>query len=147
MAQKKSKDLLSSVSSILMNKLIQLTIAFALLFTFSSAHAATAAGAGIKVDGKYIGGYVITQDGETRADLVRQLSRMAITFQREFELQADADNPNSAMLKGKIELVTKIRGDRETMAEITKLKLVKRDGKWYVESKSLKQSLKPVKGN
>ena len=38
------------------------------------ANAATAAGAGIEVNGRYIGGFTITRDGETREELVKQLT-------------------------------------------------------------------------
>ena len=60
-----------------MKALALIITAFAVFFTFPTAQAATAAGAAIEVDGKYIGGYVITRDDETRIELVWQLTNLA----------------------------------------------------------------------
>ena len=129
----------------ILNKLAMAIAALALLTTIPAAHAATAAGAGIELNGKYVGGYTITWDGESREDLVRQLSKQYITFERDYKIPIDAKDPGSATLKGKIRLLSKIRGDRHAMATTTVLQLVKRDGKWYAEPESLKRALKKVK--
>jgi len=128
----------------MMNILNRLTLVIAALTVFTivtPAHAATAAGAGIELNGKYVGGYTITWDGESREDLVRQLSKQYITFERGFAIPVDTKDPTLATLKGKIRLLSRIRGDRQAMATTTVLKLVKRDGKWYAEPESLKRAL------
>ncbi len=121
-----------------------MAIALALFTTIPSAHAATAAGAGIELNGEYVGGYTITWDGESRDDLVRQLSKHYITFERDFEIPVDAKDPTLATLKGKVRLLSKIRGDRQVMATTTVLQLVKRGEKWYAEPESLKLALKDI---
>lgn len=128
----------------MMNVLSQLTAAIAPLMLFLTAApvlGATAAGADIELNGKYIAGYTITLDGESREDLVRQLCRHHLTFERDFEVPVEAKDPSSATLTGKIRILSKIRGDREVMAITKVLKLVKREGNWYVEPKSLKRAL------
>ena len=104
-------------------------LALILLTTIPSACAAAAAGAGIEVNGKHVGGYTITWSGESREELVRQLSRQPITFERDYKIPVDAKDPKLATLKGKIRLLSKIRGDRKLMAETKVLQLIKRDGK------------------
>ena len=115
--------------------------ALGLLATLSSADAATAAGAGIELNGKSIGGYVLTWDGESREDLVRLLAKRPLTFEREFQVPVDAKDPSLATLQGKIRLLSKIRGDRQVLATTAELQLVKRKGKWSVEEMSLERAL------
>ena len=118
-----------------------ITAAVGFFAFISSTNAATVAGAGIEVDGKYVGGYAITRDKESREELIEQFSRHPITFERDYTIPVDAKDPDSAVIRGKIRLLTNIRGDREVMATATSLKLVKRDWKWFVESESLKEAL------
>ena len=136
------------VSEEVMTILRKLTIGLAALVLVAAgptAEAATAAGAAIKVNGKDIGGFTITRKGESRADLVRQLSKRAITFERDFKVPVDAKNPDKAILKGEIKFTARIRGDREVMAEAKELLLVRKKGRWYVDEESFKQALKPAK--
>lgn len=114
---------------------------FALFAPIDGAKAATAAGAGIELNGKYIGGYVITRAKETRADLVGQLVVRHLTFERDFKLPVDPKKPNTVTLAGEIKIYSKIRGDREVEARASELKLVKRKGEWYVERNSLRRAL------
>lgn len=113
----------------------------ALCSSITGLKAATAAGAGIELDGKYIGGYVITRAKETRKDLVGQLVVRHLTFERDFKLEVDPKKPNMVTLAGEIKIYSKIRGDREVEARVRELKLVKRKGQWYVERNSLRRAL------
>jgi hypothetical protein len=124
-----------------------LVAAVAFLSLIQPAHAATAAGAGIEVEGKHIGGFTITWSKETRENLVEQLSQRPITFERDYKIQVDAKDPKKASLQGRIRLLSSIRGDSQVMATLTRLELVNRDGKWFVESESLKRALKRAKKN
>lgn len=108
-------------------------------------HAASIAGAGIELDGKYVGGFALTWDGESRKELVGMLPEKYLTLQRDIKIEIDDDDPNSATLKGKIRLLSNIRGDRQEMARTKVLKLVRKKGKWYVDSRSLKRALAPKK--
>ena len=129
----------------ILNRLALTFAAFILIATTPSSFAAIAAGAGIEINGKYVGGYTITWNGESREVLVRQLLKRPITFERNFKIPVDKESPTSVTLKGKIRILSKIRGDKEIMATTTVLKLVKREGKWYAEPKSFQQALKKVK--
>ncbi len=112
-----------------------------------SANAATFAGAGIEVNGKHIGGFGITWDGETRENLVRQLSTRSITFERDYRIPITEGTPNVAELNGSICLVSEIRGTKQVEAEPRALKLVNYGGKWFVQSASLEQALKEAAEN
>ena len=109
------------------------------------AAAATAAGVGIELDGKHVCGYVITRDKETRGELVRDLPKHRLTFERDFRIPVDPKNPEMATLEGKIKIISKIAGERKTEATARVLKLVKRDGKWFVEEELFKRILSPQK--
>ena len=112
------------------------------LFGFQySGKAATAAGAGIELDGKYIGGYTITWDKESRAKLASDLSQIYITFERDFKIPVDQKNKNIAVLKGKIRILSKVRGDRIVEGTAESLKLVKKKNRWYADPESLKKAL------
>ena len=84
---------------------------------------------------------MITWDGESRDDLVKQLAAKYLMFERDYKVPVDSENAESATLKGKIRLLSRIRGDRQAMAEAKVLKLVKRDRKWFVEKEALKKAL------
>lgn len=116
----------------------------ALMSFLPSAQAASAAGAGIELDGKYVGGYTTTWKKESRAELLRKLPRHYLFLERTFKVPVDPKNPDRATLNGKIRLMTKIRGDREVMAETKVLHLVRMKGRWYVDEKSLDRALKPA---
>lgn len=117
---------------------------FLAMFTAANpAPAATAAGAGIKVSGEQVAGYAVTWNGESREKLVRQLTTYHLTLERDFQIPFDPNNPRQADLEGDIELITKIAGDRQLMATANKLRLVERDGHWFVEATSLEQALNP----
>ena len=124
-----------------------LIAAIAFLSLVQPAYAATAAGAGIELDGKYIGGFTTTWSKETRENIIGQLSRRQITFERDYKIPVDAKDPNVASLTGRIRLFSKIRGDRQVMATVKSLQLVKRGGKWFVEAASLKRALKKAQKN
>lgn len=118
------------------------TITMLLLNMFSQVNAASAAGAGILLDGKYIGGYTITLKDETREELVQQLPKHYITFERDYKIPVNEKDPNVATLRGEITILSKIRGDREVRAKTSELKLIKRQGQWFVDSKSLNKALR-----
>lgn len=130
-----------------LNKLAFFLAALALLVINPLARAATAAGAGIELDGKTVAGYTITHDSESREELVKNLSNHYLTFERDFKIPVAAKNPASATLKGKVRLYSKIRGERQFMAATTELHLVKRDGKWFVEPESLARAVKAEADN
>lgn len=128
------------------NNLSRAIAALTLLIGIPAIQAATAAGAGIEVDGAYIGGYTITHGGESREDLVAQLSQRPITFERDFRIPVDVKDPASATLKGKIRLLSKIRGERQVMATTQELELVQMEGNWRVREESLARALKAGPG-
>lgn len=111
----------------------------------AAARGATAAGAGIEVDGRYVGGYTITRKAETRDELVRGLAQHRLTFERDYRVPVEADDPDRATLRGKIRLLSKIRGDRVVMGTTESLLLVQRKGAWFVEPTSLQRALRPAK--
>jgi hypothetical protein len=123
------------------NKITLAIAAIALLWTTIPIHAASAAGAAIERNGKEVGGYAVTLDGQSRADLAWALTKQPITFGRDFVIPVDAKDPASATLQGKIEIVTKVAGERKVMATATSLKLVQREGHWHVQADSLEKVL------
>jgi hypothetical protein len=125
-----------------LNKLALFLAALALLVINPTASAATAAGAGIELDGKSVGGYAVTWNGESRGELVAGMTKHYITFERDFKIPVDAKNPAAATLKGKIRVYSKIRGERQFTATTSELRLVKKDGKWFVEPESLERARK-----
>jgi hypothetical protein len=125
-----------------LKQLAKVIAALAFLLVSPTAGAATAAGAGIELDGKYVGGYTITQNGESRQDLYGLLASRHLTFERDFKIPVDHKTPTVAILKGNIRILTKIRGDRQVTATTTELRLEQREGKWYVEEESLPRALK-----
>jgi hypothetical protein len=129
-----------------LNKLAIFLATLALLIIHPVARAATAAGAGIELDGKAVGGYTVTWDGESREELVASMSKRHMTFERDFKIPTDPKNPATATLKGKIRLYSKIRGERQFTATTSELRLVKKDGKWFVEPESLERTRKAGPG-
>jgi hypothetical protein len=128
-----------------MKSLNKLAILVATLMAFAinpSARAATAAGAGIELDGKPVAGYTITLKDESRQDLYELLVSRHLTFERDFKIPVDEKIPTIATLKGSIRIYTKIRGDRQVMATTTELRLEQREGRWYVKEESLRRALK-----
>lgn len=110
------------------------------LGTTGTAGAAAIAGAEIRVDGANFAGYAVTWKKEMRKDLVGQLVVKPLTFERDVKLPIDPKKPNTMMLKGKVEILSFITGDREVMTVTRILKLVKRKGAWYVDRNSLRRA-------
>ena len=117
----------------------------AILASPQNTRAASVCGAGIEVDGKYIGGYAETWVGQSDRDLITQLANNHLTFERDYKLVVDKKDPKKATLSGKIRVASSVRNKDKLVAELKTLTLVKRNGKWYVADADVKKAAKVAK--
>lgn len=107
------------------------------------ASAAEAVGMEILQDGKSVAGFTITYSGETEAEIWLMLKDVRLTFERDFPIPVDADDPMKATLTGAIEVRTRRRGDPGTSMVTDHVDLVRRGPTdWYLAESEVDRTLR-----
>lgn len=112
----------------------------AILAPNAHAFAAEAVGVEIKDDGKNVAGYVITHKGESDAELWMMLRDQHLTFERDYEIPVDENDPTRATLTGDLQIHVHRRGDTGVGTSVAELRLEKRGDRWFLTDAEIERT-------